>query len=104
MASDLSHNPWHLGAQQALDYLLAYEAQAQDDELFALGYLIPQIDLVCEWAQAQSALIQGLEKASGDFIQDCTQVLQANMQSDALTSTDRQQILALWQLACTHIR
>lgn len=64
------------------------EQTAADDELFALGYLIPQLTLVAEYVEPQP-----------HFDQCFTRWLEQVFSDDKLSPQDQAQIMTLWQSA-----
>ncbi|OPX55884.1 YfcL protein [Oceanospirillum multiglobuliferum] len=64
------------------------EKSAAEDELFALGYLIPQLTLVAEYVEPQP-----------HFDQCFTDWLEQVFADDKLSINDQKQIMTLWQSA-----
>lgn len=64
------------------------EQFAAEDDLFALGYLIPQLTLVAEYVEPES-----------NFDQCFTRWLEQVFADDKLSLNDQQQIMTLWQTA-----
>ncbi len=77
-------------ADQLSDTLRQMEQSAGDDQLFALGYLIPQLTLVAEYVEPED-----------NFDACFTRWLHQVFDDDQMVEEDRQQILALWQQAIT---
>jgi hypothetical protein len=75
-------------ADQLSNILRQMEQSAEDDQLFALGYMIPQLTLVAEYVEPE------------DSFDACfTQWLYQVFDDDNLTSEDQQEIIGLWQEA-----
>ncbi|WP_456267344.1 hypothetical protein M1D97_08645 [Kushneria sp. AK178] len=74
--------------------LLLMESEAPDDDLFALGYMIPQIELVQEMAQYDPEDVTG-----EDFDTTYRQWLESTFTEDAMASDDRRRIEELWRSA-----
>lgn len=76
-------------ADQLADILTTMETQADESQLFALGYLIPQVTLVAEYVEPET-----------DFDTCFTRWLHQVFADDDMSAEDQQQILQLWQTAC----
>lgn len=81
-------------AQAVQETLLAMEQNAEEDELFALGYMIPQIGLVQEMADYDPA-----EVDAEDFDATYWEWLEGTFAQDGMSEGDREQIAALWRRA-----
>lgn len=77
-------------ADQLSDTLRQMEQNAGDDQLFALGYIIPQLTLVAEYVEPED-----------NFDACFTRWLHQVFDDDQMAAEDRQQILVLWQQAIT---
>ena len=75
-------------ADQLADVLKQMEMQAEESQLFALGYIIPQLTLVAEYVEPE-----------GDFDTCFTRWLHQVFADDGMNSEDQQEILQLWQQA-----
>ncbi|MCM2130730.1 hypothetical protein [Larsenimonas rhizosphaerae] len=75
--------------------LLHMESQAAEDDLFALGYLIPQTELVQEMADYNAD-----DVTADDFDETFEHWLLTAFDQDHMGDTDRQRITELWQNAC----
>lgn len=80
--------PFSQRADQLADVLKQMEIQAEDSQLFALGYIIPQLTLVAEYVEPE-----------GDFDACFTRWLHQVFADDNMNSDDQQEILQLWQEA-----
>lgn len=78
--------------------LLTMEENARDDQLFALGYMIPQIGLVQEMADYDPAAV-----VAEDFDATYWEWLQDTFAQDNMGEEDRAQIASLWQAALSRI-
>ncbi|REC96287.1 YfcL family protein [Kushneria indalinina] len=87
-------DPFLNRAENIKKTLLAMESEAPDNDLFALGYMIPQIELVQEMAQYDPEDVTG-----EDFDATYRQWLESTFMEDAMASDDRQRIEELWQSA-----
>ena len=87
-------DPFLKRAEDIKKTLLAMESEAPDEDLFALGYMIPQIELVQEMAQYDAS-----EVTADDFDATYRQWLESTFMEDAMESDDRQRIEELWQHA-----
>ncbi|WP_299261984.1 hypothetical protein [uncultured Kushneria sp.] len=87
-------DPFLKRAEDIKKTLLAMESEAPDEDLFALGYMIPQIELVQEMAQYDAS-----EVTAEDFDATYRQWLESTFMEDAMESDDRQRIEELWQHA-----
>ena len=87
-------DPFLKRAEDIKKTLLAMESEAPDEDLFALGYMIPQIELVQEMAQYDAS-----EVTAEDFDATYRQWLESTFMADAMESDDRQRIEELWQHA-----
>ena len=83
-------NSFNARAEQLSETLKKMELEAPTEQLFALGYIIPQLTLVAEYDEQQ-----------GDFDQSFSQWLQQVFKEDQLSAEDQQEILSLWQQAIT---
>ncbi|GHB09686.1 YfcL family protein [Salinicola rhizosphaerae] len=81
-------------AQAVQETLLTMEQNAEEDELFALGYMIPQIGLVQEMADYDPA-----EVDAEDFDATYWEWLEGTFAQDSMSEGDREQIAALWRRA-----
>lgn len=75
-------------ADQLAEVLKEMEQQAEDDQLFALGYLIPQLTLVAEYVEPEN-----------DFDHCFTRWLHQVFADDGMAEQDQQEILQLWEQA-----
>ncbi|WP_251978037.1 YfcL family protein [Salinicola avicenniae] len=87
-------DPFAQRARSVQETLLAMEANADDQDLFALGYMIPQIGLVQEMAEYDPA-----DVTPEDFDATYWQWLESTFAQDNMSEADRDQIAALWQTA-----
>lgn len=87
-------DPFLKRAEAIKKTLLAMESEAPDEDLFALGYMIPQIELVQEMAQYEPS-----EVTAEDFDVTYRQWLETTFMEDGMESDDRQRIDELWQSA-----
>ncbi|MFD2189890.1 YfcL family protein [Pistricoccus aurantiacus] len=71
------------------------ENHADEDQLFALGYLIPQVPLVMEMAEYEPENVE-----PEDFDALFAEWLEGTFAEDAMSPQDRGQILMLWLEAC----
>ncbi|WP_110687397.1 YfcL family protein [Salinicola aestuarinus] len=78
--------------------LLAMEEKADDDQLFALGYMIPQIGLVQEMADYDPQAV-----VAEDFDATYWEWLEGTFTQDNMSDADREQIASLWRTALTRI-
>nr|WP_298415273.1 hypothetical protein [uncultured Halomonas sp.] len=74
--------------------LLAMEGNAAEDDLFALGYMIPQIELVLELADYDASTV-----AAEDFDATYWQWLESTFMEDSMSEDDRIRIAQLWEQA-----
>lgn len=73
-------------ADQLAGILRQIEQQAEEEQLFALGYIIPQLTLVAEYVEPE------------DNFDTCfTRWLHQVFADDRINEQDRQEILQLWQ-------
>jgi len=75
-------------ADQLAEVLKQLEMQADESQLFALGYIIPQLTLVAEYVEPED-----------DFDTCFTRWLHQVFADDNMNSEDQQEILQLWQQA-----
>lgn len=75
-------------ADQLAEVLKQLEMQADESQLFALGYIIPQLTLVAEYVEPED-----------DFDTCFTRWLHQVFADDNMNSDDQQEILQLWQQA-----
>ncbi|WP_438767286.1 hypothetical protein [Kushneria sp. TE3] len=87
-------DPFSRRAESIKKTLLAMESEAPDEDLFALGYMIPQIELVQEMAQYDPETV-----TAEDFDATYRQWLESTFMEDAMESDDRQRIEQLWHSA-----
>ncbi|KAA0019321.1 YfcL family protein [Salinicola corii] len=87
-------DPFAQRAKAVQQTLLAMEQSADDSELFALGYMIPQIGLVQEMAEYDPADVE-----AEDFDATYWQWLESTFAQDNMSEADREQIAGLWQTA-----
>ncbi|KFF50035.1 hypothetical protein GY26_04525 [Gammaproteobacteria bacterium MFB021] len=87
-------DPFAQRAQAVQRTLLEMEENAAENDLFALGYMIPQIGLVQEMADYDPA-----EVVAEDFDATYWQWLESTFAQDGMSDADRAQIAALWQRA-----
>lgn len=79
---------FHQRADLLADVLRQMELQADESQLFALGYLIPQLTLVAEYVEPED-----------EFDPLFSRWLQQVFTDDKLNEQDQQEILQLWQQA-----
>lgn len=72
--------------------LLDREQGADDHELFPLGYLIPQVELVLDRAEYDPAAI-----TAEAFDATCWQLIECSIGEDAMGADDIAAITALWE-------
>lgn len=75
-------------ADQLTEIVKQMEKQAEESQLFALGYIIPQLTLVAEYVEPE-----------GDFDTCFTRWLHQVFADDGINDTDQQEIFQLWQRA-----
>ncbi|WP_414499333.1 hypothetical protein [Zymobacter sp. IVIA_12111.31 C1] len=75
--------------------LLNRELNADDHELFPLGYLIPQVELVLDRAEYDPATI-----TAEAFDATCWQLIECSIGEDAMSVDDINAITALWTSIC----
>jgi len=73
-------------ADQLAVVLKQMEIQAKEEQLFALGYLIPQLTLVAEYVEPETDFDACFERWLSQVFTD-----------DKMSNTDQQEILQLWQ-------
>lgn len=76
--------------------LLDREHNADDHELFPLGYLIPQVELVLDRAEYDPTTI-----STEAFDATCWQLIECSIGEDGMSVDDISAISALWQSVCT---
>lgn len=76
--------------------LLGMERQAGDDQLFALGYLIPQVPLVMEMVEYDPHQV-----VAEDFDAIFLEWLDGTFAQDSMSQADQDDIRQLWEQACT---
>lgn len=81
-------NTFNARAEQLSEILKVMEQDAPSEQLFALGYIIPQLTLVAEYDEAQE-----------NFDQSFSQWLDKVFQEDQLSEEDQLEITTLWQQA-----
>ncbi|WP_048306608.1 YfcL family protein [Halomonas sp. PR-M31] len=81
-------------AQKLQRTLLAMEDNAAEDDLFALGYMIPQIGLVLEMADYDASTVE-----AEDFDATYWQWLESTFREDSMSEDDRLRIAQLWEHA-----
>ncbi|MCM5703416.1 hypothetical protein [Larsenimonas salina] len=72
--------------------LLEMESQASEEDLFELGYLIPQVELVLEMADYDPA-----DVTADDFDATYEHWLSMAFDQDAMNDADRDRIHTLWE-------
>lgn len=77
-----------LRADQLAEVLKQMESQADESQLFALGYIIPQLTLVAEYVEPEE-----------NFDTCFTRWLHQVFADDNMSNEDQQEILQIWQLA-----
>ncbi|WP_110647634.1 YfcL family protein [Salinicola peritrichatus] len=87
-------DPFAQRAKAVQRTLLTMEENADESELFALGYMIPQIGLVQEMAEYDPA-----DVVAEDFDATYWQWLESTFAQDNMSEADREQIAALWRTA-----
>ncbi|MDF3917370.1 hypothetical protein BC443_01500 [Salinicola sp. MIT1003] len=87
-------DPFAQRAKAVQQTLLVMEENADDSELFALGYMIPQIGLVQEMAEYDPAEVE-----AEDFDATYWQWLESTFAQDNMSEADQEQIASLWQTA-----
>ncbi|MFC0338571.1 YfcL protein [Kushneria avicenniae] len=87
-------DPFLERAENIKKTLLLMESEAPDDDLFALGYMIPQIELVQEMAHYDPE-----DVTAEDFDATYRQWLESTFMEDAMEADDRRRIEELWQNA-----
>jgi len=73
-------------ADQLADVLKQMEMRAKEEQLFALGYLIPPLTLVAEYVESEE-----------DFDACFDRLLQPVFSDDQMSRTDQKALLQLWQ-------
>ncbi len=89
-------DPFLKRAEAIKKTLLLMETEAADEDLFALGYMIPQIELVQEMAQYEPD-----DVTAEDFDVTYRQWLESTFMEDGMEGDDRQRIEELWQSAAS---
>lgn len=89
-------DPFLERAESIKKTLLTMESEAPDEDLFALGYMIPQVELVIEMAQYEAQEVTG-----EDFDVTYWQWLENTFAEDSMNADDKQHIERLWQTALT---
>ncbi|WP_106478257.1 YfcL family protein [Phytohalomonas tamaricis] len=87
-------DPFTARADAVQNILLEMERKAAPDDLFALGYMIPQIGLVLEMAEYEPQ-----DVSSDDFDHTYWQWLEIAFGQDSMNDNDRQRIEELWHSA-----
>ncbi|MFC0268456.1 YfcL family protein [Kushneria aurantia] len=87
-------DPFQQRAERIRTTLLAMEGEAPDDDLFALGYMIPQVELVLEMAEYDPQQVD-----ADTFDATYRDWLEHTFSEDGMSCEDRQRIEALWQQA-----
>lgn len=88
-------DPFILRGETIRQRLLDRERTATEQELFPLGYLIPQIELVLERAEYDpQAVTADAFDATSWYLIECS------MGEDGMAVDDINAITALWQSAC----
>lgn len=87
-------DPFLARAENIKKTLLAMESEAPDEDLFALGYMIPQVELVQEMAEYDPAQV-----SAEDFDVTYAQWLESTFLEDGMSPDDRARIEELRQSA-----
>ncbi|SHE90019.1 YfcL protein [Modicisalibacter ilicicola DSM 19980] len=77
--------------------LLDMERDAAEEDLFAIGYMIPQIGLVLEMAEYDPSEVE-----AEDFDATYWQWLESTFAEDGMSDEDRSRIEQLWEGARDH--
>lgn len=89
-------DPFLERAENIKQTLLVMESEAPDEDLFALGYMIPQVELVQEMAEYDPARV-----SAEDFDATYGQWLESTFAEDGMSPDDRARIEELWHSAAT---
>lgn len=87
-------DPFLARAEKIRKTLLAMESEAPDEDLFALGYMIPQVELVQEMAEYDPSQVN-----AEDFDITYGQWLERTFAEDGMSPDDRARIEELWHSA-----
>ncbi|ANF58026.1 hypothetical protein [Halotalea alkalilenta] len=87
-------DPFALRGDQIKNVLLGMEREAEESDLFSLGYMIPQVELVLEMADYDP---EGVN--AEDFDASYWQWLEHTFAQDAMSDGDQEQIASLWRQA-----
>ena len=88
-------DPFLERGEQLRQYLLKRECSAAEHELFPLGYLIPQLELVLDRAEYDPATV-----SAHDFDAVCWQLVLNSSGEDGMSASDVASLQRLWQAAC----
>ena len=89
-------DPFIIRGETIRQRLLDREHTAAEHELFPLGYLIPQVELVLERAEYDPQTI-----TAEAFDATGWQLIERSMGEDGMAINDINAITTLWHLACT---
>lgn len=89
-------DPFSQRGEQLRQRLLDRERTAADHELFPLGYLIPQVELVLDRAEYDPAAV-----SASDFDSVCWQLIEQSIGEDGMSVDDITALRQLWQAACS---
>ncbi|RKR06135.1 YfcL protein [Kushneria sinocarnis] len=87
-------DPFVARAYQLKSTLLAMEQEAGDEDLFSIGYMIPQLELVLEMAEYDPA-----EVSAEEFDHTYQDWLEMAFDQDGMEDPDRYRIRELWHQA-----
>lgn len=88
-------DPFIVRGEALRQRLLDRERNADEHELFPLGYLIPQVELVLERAEYDPVTI-----SADAFDATCWQLIECSIGEDGMSVNDIADITALWESVC----
>ncbi|OHV11981.1 YfcL family protein [Kushneria phosphatilytica] len=87
-------DPFVARAYELKSTLLTMEQEAGDEDLFSIGYMIPQLELVLEMAEYDPDNVE-----TEDFDQTYQDWLEVAFDQDGMDQSDRHRTRQLWQQA-----
>ncbi|MGJ8524533.1 hypothetical protein LMG33818_000241 [Halomonadaceae bacterium LMG 33818] len=83
-------DPFNTRGEHIKASLLQQESQGHEDDLFALGYMIPQIEIVLDHAEYDPHNVH-----AEDFDETYREWLQHSFAQDSMSVDDREQVIRL---------
>jgi len=87
-------DPFNTRGERIKAFLLQEESQCHEDDLFALGYMIPQIEIVLDHAEYDPRGVH-----AEDFDETYREWLQHSFAQDSMSVDDREHVIRLFDKA-----